>query len=124
MTTISIIMMAAAVAINGVADTVYLAGVAQGEAGICGRSGMMAIASVARNNSAFNAWERPTPQALSVAVWHVGGGDLFDGRGLFAFSLADVLKPTVQALVAGREELGNFYCRGGLGLKVYGEQNE
>lgn len=101
-----------------------LAHIIAGEAGICDLDARIAVAHVVANREAagltsgWYGWATPDAESLQAALTWQDVADPTHGA-LFMLSREDVVRPAVQAFLAGRERVGTWACAGGLALEAW-----
>jgi len=94
----------------------------EGEAGICGWEGKIAVAHVYQRNSNWNSNSRarPTRESIRAGIEWPYEKDYSNGA-VYLWSLSDVQLPAVQAIIRqeGLRMVSYIKCRGGLALVGY-----
>jgi len=93
-----------------------------GEASVCGMPGMVAVWHVAQNRGTthgFYGWQEPD----AVAQWVAQNGGLYrdpTAGATHIFSVQDLLRTDVQAIIRDMVLVWQMDCAGGLGLYAFG----
>jgi hypothetical protein len=90
-------------------DTLKLAYVIMGEAGVCGVAGMLAAAYVCNRNDQCYGWRTPNQTALWIASAYLSMPDPTTGA-YHLFSKSDTFLPAVRRLTKNRSPVAKFMC--------------
>lgn len=94
----------------------HVAGVIQGESGVCPTEAKVAIAHLYSRNTEMYGWQKPNREAMRIAFSWQHLPDYSRGA-VHAFSKEDLKQERVQEIINGRGPLAIYRCA--MGLEIY-----